>query len=417
MADVHSLAPTLQQAAGIHWPLNVLDPRTMPHARSDRPRFTESDVPLIVLARQLHLPVKTVLHLSSEGHIPLFVRARHRDAIFVSIHEDLIAPRSGGLPTVLATLAGSSTMGVTDLGAEGMTGFFLSPDDCRELMHTGKVKQGLFPAAVKKHLNYLNAALPNPGFFPIDRVPGLAPDGWRVACYPKETLFDLTAGSGYPPPIDLDITPIDLYARRDDIDIFIDVIDMIGATGAKPFLHDLLVGEHVIDEKPAYISQKLTHLIETSERFWRIKPVDTKDYDTKREKVRRAMQDPEFHSYFDKSSPAEGVLDAAERFIEPMYARKIEDDEKQAWPWYLTPEIVTLVAASKLYWSPPHVDLEKVATHPRNEEIEAYLRIRGISGNRANSAMTLIRPEEAARGRPVSDAYSRPRFSRNHIRS
>lgn len=387
----------------------------MSHARSERPKFTESDVPLTVLAKQLHLPIKTILYLSSEGHIPLFVRTWHRDPpLFVSVHENLIAPLVEDLSPAVAAFASKSTIGVTDLGAEGMTGFFLSLDDSRELMHTGKLMRALFPAAAKKQLNHINAVPPNPGFFPFDRVPGLPPDGWRVACYPKETVFDLTAGSGYPPPIAMKITPSHLYACRDDIDIFIDVIDMIGPTGAQPLLRDLLVEHHMVDEKPAYISQKLTHLINTSERFWRNRPVDPKDYDTQREKVRRALQDPEFHSYFDKSSPATGVLEAAERFIEPMYARNVEDDKKNAWPWYLTPEILTLVAASKLYWSPPHVAFDKVATHPKNEEIEAYLRIRGISGNHANSAMTLIRPREAARGRPVPDAYSRPRFVRRH---
>ena len=401
----------------------------MSNARSERPRYTETDVPLSVLAKQLHLPVKTVLYLSSEGYIRLFVRPQQRDALFVSVHESLIAPQGVHLLPEVVALASKAPIGVTDLGADGMTGFFLSQDDCRELMHKGKLRQNLFPAAVKKYLNCLNPAPPNPGFFPIDSVPGLAPDGWRVASYPKETLFDLSGGSGYPPPISLDVTPNSLYVCRDDIDMLLDVLD------SDKFLHDILVEEetdekavhesnvlkrrpeiHVIDEKPTYLSEKLRHLIATSERFWHTKtPVDPNDYEAKREKVRHALQDPEFHSHFDKSSPAKGVLEAASRFIEPIYARpKISDDKKKTWPWYLTPEIVTLMAASKLYWSSPHVELDNVATHPKNEEIEAYLRIRGISGNDANSAMTLIRPVNAARGRPVSEAYTRPRFMRKH---
>ena len=323
-------------------------------------------------------------------------------------------PEGADPQNFLAALAGNAITGVTNLGAAGMIGFFLSSDDCLELLENGKLTQCLFPAAVKKHFNYLNATLPYPDFLPIDRIPGLAPNGWMVACYPKEMLLQITAGAGYPPPIALDIKPGDLCARRDDIEILIDVIDMIGATRSDPFLHDLLSGENLADERPSYISQKLIHLIETSERFWRNKPVDPEQYETQREKVRHALQDPDFHSEFDKSSPAKGVLEAAERFIEPMYARGLKESEEKSWPWYLAPEVVTLLAASKLYWSSPHVNFDEVATHPKNDQIEAYLRIRGISGNDANSAMTLIRPENAARGRPVSNAYIRPRFVKKH---
>jgi hypothetical protein len=162
---------------------------------------------------------------------------------------------------------------------------------------------------------------------------------------------------------------------------------------------------HVIDEKPAYISKKLVYLIETSERFWHTSTrIDLNDYEAVREKVRCALQHPEFHAYFDTHAPSKGVSAAASPFIEPNFARaNASDAEKQAWPWYLTPELLVLLAASKLYWSPPHIDLGEVATHPKNREIEAYLCSRGIPGNKADYAMTLIRPEEAARGRPVSN--------------
>lgn len=382
----------------------------MPHARSERPRFTESDVPLTGLARQLRLPAKTILYLASEGHIPLFTRTWLRDATYVSIHESLIRPLGEPIPPDVAELAKTSTIGVTNLGADGMVGFFLGKDDCLELMRAGRVRQRLFPAAVKGHAYHLNVALPNPGYFPRNRIEGLPEEGWRVACYPQTTTFNLLGGAGYPAPEARDITFNNVYARRDDIDIFIDVIDMLGETNALPLLHDVFNEEHVVDDKPAYISPKLVHLIEISERFWRNKPASQEELEAKRQRVRRALQDPDFHSHFNKSKPAAGVLKAAERFIEPVYAREVADEKKAAWPSYLTPELVTLIAASKLYWSPPHVELDKVATHPGNDEIEAYLRIRGITGNEANSALTLIRPPGAAYGRPIDEGYSRPKW-------
>lgn len=393
---------------------------TMSNTRIERPRYTETDVSLIALAEQLYLPIKTVLYLSSEGYIRFFVRTRQNDAMYISVHEDLIAPHGADLSPTVTALGSKPTIGINNLGAEGVIGFFLSQDDCRELLHKGKLRQRLFPSAVKKRFDHLNEVLPNPGFFPSDRAPELRSDGWRVACYPKGAVFDLSMGSGYPTPISLDITsshtaPHRLYARQDDINSFLDIID------SNLFLHDLLFGEQVIDEKPtyihvivekpAYISEKLTYLIETGERFWHTETtIDPKDYEAKREKVRDALQRPEFCSYFEKKKLAKGVLEVASRFIEPVFARTdVSDDQKQNWPGYLTPELLTLMAAAKLYWSPPHVDLGKVATHPKNEDIETYLRIRGISGNDADYAMTLIRPKEAARGRPVPEPSTRHR--------
>lgn len=383
----------------------------MPNRQITYPAHAQTDFPITIIAKQLCLPIKTILHLASDGYIPLFLRTPWSQVHYVSVHEDLVVPHSANPLPAAGGMTGESAMRATSLGDEGMMGFFLSRDDCRELIDKGKVSRSLFPSAVRKGLVHLKQVLPIPGSLSTNDTPGLASDGWRVACFPKEVSPVLGAEGSNPSLKKFDITPNNLYARVEDIEAFIDVID------SNLFLSDLLAGEkgqtgdsakiaHVIDEKPAYVSKKLVHLIETSERFWHTSTrIDPKDYEARRKKVRDALRDHEFRAYFDKQSPSKGVIATALQFIEPVFARaKASDAEKQAWPGYLTPELLVLLAASKLYWSPPHVDLGKVATHPKIEEIETYLRSRGISGNAAHYAITLLRPEGATRGRPVSKA-------------
>lgn len=395
----------------------------MPNRRIAYPAHAQTDFPITIIAEQLCLPIKTILYLASDGHIPLFLRTPTGQVRYASIHEDHVAPRSANLPPTADEKVSESPMGIADLAEEGLIGFFMSRDDCRELMYKGKISQSLFPSAVRKRPTHLKQVPPSFRPFPANGTHGLASAGWRVACFPKEIAPVLGTEGSIPAPKKFDITPNNLYAREEDIGALIDVID------SNLFLSDLVVEEngqtsdsakitHVIDEKPAYISKKLVYLIETSERFWHASTrIDLNDYEAAREKVRCALQRPEFHAYFDKHSPSKGVIAAASQFIEPIFARaNASDAEKQAWPWYLTPELLVLLAASKLYWSPPHIDLGEVATHPKNREIEAYLCSRGIPGNKADYAMTLIRPEGAARGRPVSKAPPSLQLTRSRIK-
>jgi len=115
-----------------------------------------------------------------------------------------------------------------------------------------------------------------------------------------------------------------------------------------------------------------------------------------------SLQRDEFKALFQKEQLAPGTYKKAADFIEPLFARDAVPKElKESWTSYLTPELLKLMAASKLFWSAQDVVLTDVATHPKKEAIELYLRANGISGNHADYAITLIRPENAARGRPV----------------
>ncbi|WP_155998460.1 hypothetical protein [Thioalkalivibrio sp. ALM2T] len=57
-----------------------------------------------------------------------------------------------------------------------------------------------------------------------------------------------------------------------------------------------------------------------------------------------------------------------------------------------------LVEASRQFWCTAEVD--KAGTHPRNAEVVAWLKGKGLSQKQAQSGATFIRPKWARRGRP-----------------
>lgn len=372
--------------------------------RSRRPTFTGPYLSLSDLADELRLPLESVFYLASQGYVAIFTFVHVVDGMYVSVHKDFIAPHGLRLPAAVMALPNPQLIGISHLGHQDVVGFFLGEEDCHAFLQDGKLRQSLFPAALRKRFDHYQEEFPLPGYFPIGRYPDLDPHGWRAACYPKEASFDLDPETGYPPPLSLRFGLASLYVFQEHIEALLDVID------SDAFLHDLTfktekngalpASSHVIFEKPAYISEKLTHLIETSERFWRKKTSDdSNDFAARREKVRSALNHSDFLDCFKMTTASETLLQTAAQFTEPLYARSnMSDEGKLSGHAYLAPELLILLAAAKLFWSPPHVDFDNPATHPKNEEIEAYLRVRNITGNDANYAITLIRPEQARYG-------------------
>jgi Transposase. len=371
--------------------------------RSRRPTFTDPYLSLSDLADELRLPLESVFYLASQGYIEIFAFAHVSNAMYVSVHKDFVAPHGLNLPPAVMALPNPQMIGVSHLGYQDVVGFFLGREDCHAFLRDGMLRQSLFPAALRKRFNHYQPEFPLPGYFPIGRHPDLDPHGWRAACYPEETSFELDPETGYPPPITQSFALASLYVLQEHVEAFLEVID------SDAFLHDLLVKpdngthpatSHVIVEKPFYISHKLTHLVETSERFWQKRASDdSNNYTTRREKVRGALDDPDFLNCFKMTKASKTLLDAAAQFIEPLYARSdMSDEGQQSGHDYLAPELLILLAAAKLFWSPPHIDIDNPATHPKNDEIEAYLRVRNITGNDADYAITLMRPEQARYG-------------------
>ncbi|RDS82252.1 hypothetical protein DWU98_09465 [Dyella monticola] len=398
--------------------------------RPPHPAFSEAYISIGRFEDALNLPVESILYFAAQRYLRIFtithkpnpirqfsihIPAPQRNTITVSVHKGFIAPSHLNLPDSVMSLPNRSEVGASVLFDKGIIGFFLNPEDCEAIRRDGKVRQSLFPAVLRRRFDRYEMEYPDPRHGPENHYPGIDnPEDWRVACYPAETNFFLDAEKGYPQPIELNITLSSLCVCREDVEDFLGIID------SDNFLHDLFTSpdeeadyadseiwkDHLVVEKPPYISAKLIHLIETSERFWQKRPLDNPhDHSAKQSKVREALKNAEFRKLFKSRKKKRGVtkdqLDAAYRFIEPLYAREqMSGEGKLSGHEYLAPELLILLAAAKLFWSPPHVSLKDTSTYPKNADIEAYLRIRGIRGNDADAAMTLIRPENAAYGAP-----------------
>ena len=75
----------------------------------------------------------------------------------------------------------------------------------------------------------------------------------------------------------------------------------------------------------------------------------------------------------------------------------------------MTPDILALATAAKLFWSPAHVENDRPETHPAREQVVAFLQFMGLTEtNAASSGATIIRPETAAAGKVVKSPYFRP---------
>lgn len=369
--------------------------------------LTEPYLSIAQLANEQHLYLESVLHFASQGLIPIFTFLRQPDATFLYVHRDFVAPHGLTLPESVLSLSNISSIGISRSCCQDISGVFLNAQDCSELLKEGRVSQGLFPAALRRRFNRYSVEPAIPGYLPHDRYPDIDPKGWRVACYPNGTALVFDREIGFPVPTILKISLSAVYVLREDIESFFSIIDN------ETFLSDLLVTPiedplnndwktlHVVVDKPPYISAKLTHLIETSERFWRRnRSNDVGDYSEQRAKVCHALKDGDFLSNFKmaKDKVSKDLREAAARFIEPLYARNISNEGKLSGHAYLSPELLIFLATAKLFWSPSCVDYDDPATHPRNEQIKAYLRFRGIPGNDADYAATLIRPEQAKYG-------------------
>lgn len=189
----------------------------MSSPRLKRPIYTDVYTPLGKLADELHLPIKTVLYLAAEGYLPLFAMVKQKDVLYVSVYENLFADGEAELTREETGLTRKSQMLGLNPSADDIIGLVLSPLDCDLLLSRGRIRQSLFSAAVRKRFDHLNFVNPHPGFFPFDRIPGLSPDGWRVAHYSKDTTLSFGGENGFSAPIALDISPRDLRARASSL--------------------------------------------------------------------------------------------------------------------------------------------------------------------------------------------------------
>lgn len=399
----------------------------MQSVRRQHPIHPSEIIRIDILARDLQLSVAMILQCAAERMLHLFFPTYPHDYACISVHKkriDADQDASSAKAKAKKTETKVKKNGRTDLklpakafsmDIDEIAGLILSEEDCQQLLHHHRISQRFFPAAIWKCMGSYEAVLPIREIS-IDNVSSDANE-WMIACYDKAKTSESNIDGAFPDLINFDIgiKSSQLFATGECVHRFMEIIYSPRCVFPLIVLDkDSGIGDLTTD-RPVYFSEKLNYLIDTSERFWRRKdPIKPCEYEERRQKVFDALERKDFTSLFAKENLADGTRDVAAKFIEPIFAREIErkdpskecadrrenalKDFKKEWTGYLSPELFKLMAAAKLFWSSPDVVLDEVLTHPKKEAIESYFRAVGISGSDASAAVTLIRPEGAARG-------------------
>lgn len=370
----------------------------MTFTRTQRPKLDKTYYSLAHLAELLPVPAEQLIESAAEGTLELFVRVPDQYSVYC-VHVDGVDPDD------VQELASRTIRGISPTESEarpdnltksGIEAFVLSQGDCRKLRNEQVIRQRLYTKGLRQISSWGQEELPTyPNCF--HTVKTLKPEGWRLACYEDQRPILYSPGLGYSKPVGIELSVDKLFATAQAIEKFFDAID------TNVFVSSLIQDGDIIEDLPGYFSMKLIHLIEGSSYFWRTAKLSGQDeFDGRRSRSVAHFTDPDFHALFEQGEAAEGMIEAAVKFIVPVFARKNSSDaERAAAPTRITPELKALMAAAKYFWSSTNIRLDVVNTHPRRDAVERYLRYMGFTKDDAGLGATLVRPEGAAKGPPL----------------
>lgn len=370
----------------------------MKFTRTQRPKLDKTYYSLARLAELMPVPAEQLVESAADGILELFVRVPEQGGVYC-VHVDGVDPDD------IHELASRTIRGISpsenesrpgNLTKKGIEALVLSKADCRKLRDEQATRQRLFSKGLRQIGTWLQEELPTcPSGF--GQMQTLKSEGWRFACYENERPILYTAGLGYSKPIGIDLSVDKLFATAEAIETFFDAID------TNVFVGNFIEDGDIIEDLPPYFSEKLKYLIDGSEIFWRTaKPSGHDGFEGRRSRSIEHFSDLDFHALFEQGEAANGMIEAAVKFIVPVFARENSSEaELAASPTRITPELKALMAASKYFWSSKRIRLDIVNTHPRREEIERLLRYMGFTKDDASLGATLVRPEGAVKGPPV----------------
>lgn len=180
---------------------------------------------------------------------------------------------------------------------------------------------------------------------------------------------------------------IDNVAIRDaEIDAFINKLQ------SGKFVFDLLANGEFEKEIPPYISGKLKEIIEANRTIWHdYKDLDLEAREKKRAETREFLKKG-FRLLCKKGSSPKSLMKLAQDVCDPTIV-----PESKRLAIGTTPDLLALITAAKLFWSPSYIHHDNPKTHPTREEVMAFLRGLGLTEqNNASSGVTVIRPEAAS---------------------
>ncbi len=378
--------------------------------------------PLSELPDLLSISQNELIEQAIQGNLEFIVRVPPNAKVW-SVHPDTIDVGSPKYQYKKLTgqakpVNANETFPVSMEGHE-IAGLGLSRSDCFRLRTQGALCGEIFDYAVNARGNWVQEVFPCPRNA-FHKEPNHNINGWKLACYPNNTPLVFAEGSGYPKPLEIDITPDSTWVTQRSLDSFLYSLSN-GSIVDEFFIRNddgALIG--IKEEALEPISDRLQDVLDTVFRCWQSyapnEPSETTQ--DRQDAVNMLLGDEDFTCLFDNDEVGSGLQSLLKKATTPLFA--LEDDDvseslKKAYPGYVTPHLVALVIGWKIHWSGKHIDPFNPATHPLRNRVREFMQKHGFPGNEARNAATLIRPSTAGKGRPVRGTPPGRPLIRKHI--
>lgn len=330
--------------------------------------------------KQLPIPARTLLHHASQGDLDLYIRRplRAPEWALTRLHAEA-APLSAGEYVWFPK--------------DEIVGFVPETSTLFTLIAGQRVELDSFTTVISRNLGWDKAR----GLILATVGHVFQPTGWEIRAF---GLGETSAASELAELRDILVTgTFDERVQRlrfniqpNDISISqAEILAFIARLQSYEFISDLYSNGKVVEALPTYVSGKLSEVIEANHVIWRnFENLSLEE----RERKRKATLDylnEDFRSLCKKGSSADGLAKFAAEACDPTLVANVDKCGS-----HVTPNILAMLTAAKLFWSPNYVDHEAPDTHPARAQVEALLRFMGIkTTNASSSAATIVRPEKA----------------------
>jgi hypothetical protein len=357
-------------------------------------RFSHSEQdfqPLGEWAKRLSVPAKTLLHHGSQGDLRLFTLPP-REVDYYSVHEDFVGNGDLSLPYEAQPIS---------MPEPGVMGLVVPNDDLAELAAGRRVELKFFSAIIRKQTIWGNIIQPIAGRLGSS----LRPEGWRIAGYKRITSTEQGTWDVHSPVV-VKLSAVNIYARD------VDVEDFVSRLRSYQFIADVFPGDRIVDELPPYVSGKFRELIDANSLFWRnADGIDAPERERRRGEVLKYFKE-DFLGLCDKKTNPTSLLKFAASACDPT----LVPPSQQLLSTSVTPAMLALLTAAKLYWSAHCKYGQTRETYPDQEALLSFLRFMGLQeGNTAASGRTLIRPEGVPTPVPQKDWLTTVKLKRQWL--
>ena len=320
-------------------------------------------------AKRLSIPAGTLLHHGSQGDLRLFTFPPYA-VDYYSVYQPSIVDPTASLRGEAQPVA---------MPESGVMGLVLEKEDCAQLASGRTVEQKFFSTIIRKAATWGYIIQPVRAF-----QSKLPLDAWRIAAYKGITPTQEEGESPFHSPVVVKISAWRVCIRD------VDVADFIARLTSCEFIADVAFERRIVEELPPYVSGKLRELINANRLFWTDShATNSAEKEERRAEVQNYLKKG-FLELCDKKSNPKTLLAFAVAAADPALV-----PQSQRFPaTSVTPTMLALLTAAKLYWSAHCESAPTLETYPGREQIVEFLRFMGLrETNAASSGATLIRPE------------------------